>query len=60
MLPQGKSFTLLMLLQIRRVLHSGKKRNTAVTSGQDDQVWLGVMMTLVVTKKAPFSAGGMT
>ena len=30
------------------------------TSGHSPHVWFGVMTTLVVTKKAPFSAGGTT
>ena len=32
--------------------------NVCVTSGQCPRVWLGVITTLVVTKNAPFSAGG--
>ena len=37
-----------------------RKCKSVSTSGQCPHVWFGVITTLVVTKNAPFSAGGTT
>ena len=41
-------------------IHKTVMRMLRHTSGQYPLVWFGVMTTLVVTKNAPFSAGGTT
>ena len=47
---------------LRQTIVNVKKSYFSVifTSGQYPHVWFGVIITFVVTKNAPFSAGGIT
>ena len=53
-----KNFSTFMLWTLKNENISVYYVNVCVTSGQWPRVWLGVITTLVVTKNAPFSAGG--